>query len=249
MNTTGRRYLVTGALALVFTLSASLAQAGPPDHHGVPGIAPPNSHAYGKTLTDWLSTYWRWYYLGADPAQSTVGHVQLMPLPAAAYISGSGTPEDPALFRGERDITLEPGTPFVLPLFAWVWERYDPVLTSGQPDDIPMANSVSLAGAHPVLTIDGRTVVTDANKAAFYVPTTPFDPIVTYPAPSSYGSIAALSFQGVGVVVEPLSVGRHVIHLDEPLIIPVGGYYQFPSGYGVIYDNTWVVTVAPASRD
>ena len=51
---------------------------------------------------------------------------------------------------------------------------------------------------------------------------TPFTPIVVYPAPSSYGSIAALSFQGVGIVARPLSEGVHVIHLYEPLIIPAG---------------------------
>jgi hypothetical protein len=245
-NTDQRNHIVTGSLALAVILTTSLALADREDRGGgAPGIAPGNSHAYGETLTEWLSTYWRWYYTGADPAQSTVGQVQLMPLPAAAYISGSGTPADPALYQGELDITLDPGTPFVLPLFAWVWERYDPVLTQNQPDDIPMADSVALGGAHPILKIDGKVVISDANKAAYYVPVTSFDPIVVYPAPSSYGSIAALSFQGVGVVAHPLSVGRHVIHLYEPIIIPVGGYYQFPNGYGLIYDNTWVITVKP----
>jgi hypothetical protein len=247
-----RKQLLTGALALAFTLTTILALAGPGPQdggRGIPGIAPPNSHAFGQTLTEWLSTYWRWYYTGADPAQRMVNDVLLMPLPAGAYVSGSGTPDDPALFRGELDLALAPGTPFVLPLFAWVWERYDPVLTGGQPDDIPMANSMALGGAHPTLTIDGRVVVSDANKAAFYVPVTPFDPIVTYPAPTSYGSVAALFVQGDGVVVLPLSPGRHVIHLYEPLIVPVGGYYQLPNGYGVIYDNTWVITVtAPGQK-
>jgi hypothetical protein len=99
-----------------------------------------------------------------------------------------------------------------------------------------MANAAALGGAQPRLTIDGRTVISDANKAAFYIPATPFDPIVVYPTPSSYGSVAAISFQGVGVVGQPLSVGRHVIHLYEPLIFPA-------LGLGLIYDNIWIVTV------
>ena len=230
--------MAVGAAAGLMTAVPCSAERG----EGVSGIAPGHSHAYGKTLTEWLETYWRWSYTGADPAQSTVGHVQLMPLPAGAYISGSGTPADPALYRGQLEITLIAGTPFVLPEFAWVWERYN----NGTPDDVLMPDSVALANAHPRLTFDGRTVLSDANKAAYYVPHTAFDPIVVYPAPTSYDSIAALSFQSVGVVGEPMSVGRHVIHLYETLIAPDGAAPAVPpGGIGVIYDNTWIVTVLP----
>ena len=231
---------VAAAAALMTALPGS-TQAG--DEHG-PGIAPAHSHAYGKSLTEWIETYWRWNILGADPAQSTVGHVQLMPLPAGAYISGAGTAADPALYRGQLEITLLAGTPFVLPEFAWYWERYTGYPTV--PDDVPMADAVVIANVHPRLTFDGRTVLSDANKAAYYVPDTLFDPPVVYAAPTSYGSIAALSFQGVGVVGEPLSVGRHVIHLYETLIAPAGTPGSVPPlGIGVIYDNTWIVTVLP----
>ena len=199
--------MAVAAAAALLTALPGNAQPG----RGGPGIAPAHSHAYGKSLPEWLSTYWRWYYTGADPAESTVGQVRLMPLPAGTQISGTGTPADPALYRGQLDITLLAGTPFVLPEFAWVWERYN----NGTPDDVPMADAVALGGAHPVLTIDGRTVLSDANKAAYYVPDTAFNPIVVYPTPTSYGAIAALSFQGVGVVGEPLSVGKHVIHLYD----------------------------------
>ena len=230
--------MAVAAAAALLTALPGNAQPG----RGGPGIAPAHSHAYGKSLPEWLSTYWRWYYTGADPAESTVGQVRLMPLPDGTQISGTGTPADPALYRGQLDITLLAGTPFVLPEFAWVWERYN----NGTPDDVPMADAVALGGAHPVLTIDGRTVLSDANKAAYYVPDTAFNPIVVYPTPTSYGAIAALSFQGVGVVGEPLSVGKHVIHLYEPEIIPAGATPIFPDGFGLIFDNTWNVTVLPA---
>jgi hypothetical protein len=239
-----RNHIVAGALALALTLTANLALADSHDRDcGAPGIAPAHSQAYGKSLTDWLETYWRWYYTGADPAQSTVGHVQLMPLPAGTQISGSWTPADPALLRGQLDITLLAGTPFVLPEFAWVWERYQGYPTV--PDDVPIADAVALAAAHPRLTFDGRTVLSDANKAAYYVPDTAFDPIVVYPTPTSYGSVAALSFQSLGVVGEPLCVGKHVLHLYEPEIFNAGDTPIFPTGYGVIFDNTWNVTVLP----
>jgi hypothetical protein len=226
-----------GTLTLITMLSASLALAASPKAIGhVPRIAAPNSMAFGKTLTEWTSTYWRWALGGGDPSQSMVGRVQLMPLPAGVPVGGTGTPEDPTVYKGQLEITLPPGTPFVLPLFAWIWERYDGY--PAVPDDTPIDDEVALASGQPTLTIDGKTIITDANKAAFYVPATAFDPIVVYPEPSWYGSVAAVSFQSVAFVSPPLPPGTHVIHLYEPMSLAAWNYY-------VIYDNTWVVTVAP----
>lgn len=231
-----------GALALALAMAANLAPAGSPNPgSGASHIAPPDSAAFGKTLTEWMGIYWRWFYTGADPAQSKVGPVQLMPLPVGEQVSGSWTPEDPALLVGQLEITLPPGTPFVLPQFSWVGERY--VGYPEVPDDPPMDNEVTLADASIDLTIDGETVISDANKAAFYVPPTAFDPIVEYPEPSSYGSVAAVFYQGVGFVGLPLTPGVHVIHLYEPIIIQPGDYSGLPDGLGLIYDNTWIVTV------
>lgn len=234
-----------GAMTLMSALAVSLALAGGPNPNGVvPRISPPDSNAYGKTLTEWMGTYWQWYYgTGGDLTQSKVGRVQLMPLPNATQTGGSWTPEDPAVLVGQLEITLPPGTPFVFPEYSWVRERYAgwPVT----PDDPPMSDEVGLASGHPTLTIDGREIITDANKAAFYVPATDFDPIVVYPAPSSYGSVAAISYQGVAFVSPPLTPGTHVIHLYEPLIFPAGAYAGLPAGLGLIYDNTWIVTVKP----
>lgn len=203
---------------------------------GAPRIAPPVSHAYGKTLPEWLDIYWRWSLGTAqDPAQSTVGHVQLMPQPAEELVSGSGTPEDPAVLVGELAITLRPGTPFVLPLVGIVGERYAGY--PAVPDDDPALFTDLLEGISVNLTIDGRTIISDANQAAFYLPATFLDPIVIYPEPTSYGSVAAIWFQGIFIVSPPLSVGVHVIHLDATNIVP--------GVFGLVYDNTWIVTVTP----
>ena len=166
----------------------------------------------------------------------------MMPLPAGALISGTGVAADPALYRGSLEITVKPGTPFVLPLFAWVGERYN----TGQPDDPPMSNEVMLSSLNPMLTIDGRTVITSANQAQFYVPPTYFPEMVVYPTPSSYGSIGALFYQSIGFVSPPLAVGTHVIHLYETDIVPPGAYPLFgDAGLGIIYDNTWTIKVVP----
>jgi hypothetical protein len=189
-----------------------------------------------------LGIYWQWSY-GGVPAEGVVDGVLLMPLPASEQISGSWTPEDPAYLKGKLEITVRPGTPFVLPLFAWVGERYE-----GWPavaDDPPMSDAVMLSSLSPILTIDGKAVITDANEAAFYVPPTYWDTPVMYPEPSSYGSIAAVFYQSVGFVSPPLAVGKHVIKLTESAIIPEGAYSGLPNGIGLIYDNTWVITVSP----
>jgi hypothetical protein len=201
-------------------------------------IFPPDANPGEKTLQQWFTNYWRWYYTGADMAQSTVGKMQLMPLPSGEYISGSFTPEDPGLLRGSLSITLDTSTPFVLPAFAWTREKY---LDDSVDPDFP--DSLALASADPSLTIDEETVLSEANKAAYYVPVTAFDPLVVYPAPTDYGSVAAVSTQGVGIVAKALSEGVHVIHLYEPIIIPAGAYSGLPDGIGLIYDNTWTVTV------
>jgi hypothetical protein len=154
-------------------------------------------------------------------------------------VSGDGTPESPALLRGFIEVTLKAGTPFVIPQFAWIAERYDPAL--GIPDDPSFPDDVLLAGVSPNMTLDGAVIMSDAIEAQHYVPATEFDPIVVYPAPSSYGSIAALTFQGTGIVSPPLSVGEHILTLYEPYVIDdVLGF-----SFGVIYDNTWKIIVMP----
>jgi hypothetical protein len=218
-----------GALVLALAMAGTVALTGPPGQRDdCSSIANPHGKIYGKSLTDWLSIYWRWYYSGG---QSRVGKVQLMPLPDDNW-SGSGTLDDPAIGVGQLEITLPRGTPIVLPLIAWTAEQ--------RPDgsqDERMNNAVFIEAAHPVLMIDGETVVSDVNKDEFYVHPTKFNPPVSYfGEPGHY----VLYFQGIGVVVEPLPPGNHVIRLYESFIVQEGDY---PGPFGLIYVNSWFVTV------
>ena len=202
-------------------------------------VAPPGSRAYGRTLAEWLETYWRWNLsTGSDPDQSLVGRVKLLPIPVPNQIGGSGTPADPAILQGQVEVNLKAGTPFVTPLFAWIAERYDPA--TGIPDDPTFPDDILLAGVSPNMTIDGCPVMSDENERRYYVPATPFVPPAVYPDASSYGSVAALYFQGCGIVALPLAPGVHVIQLHEPYIIDSLGF-----SFGVIYDNTWIINVSP----
>ena len=196
----------------------------------VPRIAPPNSKAFGKTLTEWNTIYWE---RTLTAGESKVDRVQLMPLPYGEYAGGSGTKDDPLVFVGQLEITLAPGTPFVLPLLAWIGERYDGY--PEVPDDEPFPDDDFIEWVHPNLTIDGKTIMSDDNKAAFYIGPTWFDQPIMYPEPGEYGSVAAIWFQGFGIVSPPLSVGEHVIHLWEPFTLPDYPY--------IVYDNTLIVTV------
>jgi hypothetical protein len=189
--------------------------------------------AYGKTLTEWHDVYWRWMLGGGE---SKVGNVELMPLPEGVW-SGSGTEEDPYVSVGVLEHTLDPGTAFVLPLYGYIGETYaeeDPPV----PDDEPFPDELLLSWLHPEFTIDGQTVVSEENKADFYVGPASFDPAVEYPEPEPRGdhlAVAAIWHQGIGVVSPPLSEGEHVVHLYEEFTIP-GAFYM-------VYDNTWNITV------
>jgi hypothetical protein len=233
MRSTRSIAVVVAILTLLGVAGAAIASSP---------VLPRQSHAYGKSLTDWSETYWRWYYTGIKPTD--IGRVKLMPLPASEQTGGSWTPEDPAYLKGTVEVSLRPGTPFVLPFFGWTAERYDPDL--GIPDDPTIPNSqiqsmvTNLAGnGPPVVTLDGRRIL-KKKFWDYYVGPEPFDPIVVYAAPSSYGSIAALSFQGVTIVVAPLTPGTHTLHLLEKYVITgVPGI----ADVGLIYDNTWIIHV------
>ncbi len=107
MKTSSGRSVASLALAAV-AVAFWMGNAAATDNDGS-RVAPPGSHAYGKTLTEWLTTYLRWGFSGADPAQSMVGHVDMLPIPAGEYVSGAGTPDDPALYRGQLGSHPSPG--------------------------------------------------------------------------------------------------------------------------------------------
>ena len=220
--------LVVAVLATAFwTTSNAVAGAG------APRIAPPGSHAYGKTLTEWQTAYWRWF-LGSDqdPGLSMVGNVKLMPNPDQD-VSGTGTPEDPILVIGELAITLRPGRRSC--------SRSSRPTGRGTTTARPMMiRPCTPTGSKPFLCISPSTegrLSRMRTRGPFYVPATDFDPPVKYPEPTAYGSVAAIWFLGVAIVSPPLSVGQHVIRLD--------GTDVDPGVYSVIFQNTWTVRVTP----
>jgi hypothetical protein len=246
-----RRSIISIVFIVAFALSlfapAGLVLASKKILPGaVDPVLPSTAMLGGKSLTEWTAEYWRWWfteYAMGDQTQKMIGRTLLMPMPSGDQVtweSGSWTPEDPAILRGRIEVTLKAGTPFVLPLFGWLLERYvdstvDPPFD--YPD--PLKTIISYPGDTnrvPLVTLDGRTVLKDFWE--HYVGPEPFDPEIGYPYPGWSGTedaVGMAGFQGVTIIVTPLTPGTHVLTLYEQMIAP--------DMFGVIYENTWFITV------
>lgn len=203
------------------------------------GVQPPQpqTDAYGKSLTDWQLLYLTWL-LGGDPVDH-IGQVRFLPLP-------QGTPqgENPVIFVGELATTLDPGAPFVLPIFAWIGESYD----NGSADE-PLPSDWFTTMTVTV-TLDGQPLL-DSSTAAltpYYFGPQAFQSPIPYAEPQPRGdtngdgepdlfALAMIWGQGIGFVYPPLSIGQHTLTL-----------YAENAAFGFGYDNTWQITVAPPSE-
>jgi hypothetical protein len=114
--------------------------------------APPNSKAFGKSLASWTSAYFVPGFSGSPI--DTIKNVKLLPLPAGTPAGGGFTSSDPGTLVGTLDVTLKPGTPFVLPVAIWFGEKYN----NGLPDDAPLSASV-FTGSHVLVKVDGVAVI------------------------------------------------------------------------------------------
>lgn len=252
--------LGTVTLALLSSLSVTAVNACLSPQAVGGAAAAPGARTYGKTLTEWMTGYWTWYY-GAGvntmehaplPYQPGPQPVVFMPMPGwgdAVQTGGNWMPDDPAIMVGEIHVTLRAGTRFVTPFFGWTAERYEG--WPGVPDDgmIPgnrirdaMIFPSGAPGSVPEIMLDGKPLVRDFWSQ--YVGEVLLATPILYPTPSDYGSVGVVGYQSAGVVVHPLPVGRHVLHLYEqwrltPDITPPGWEI------GLVYDNTWIIDVVP----
>jgi hypothetical protein len=223
--------LLVGALALV-----CLTVGGK--------VAPPHSNASGDSLQGWMTAYWTWAFTG-EPASGQVKKVMFLPLPAGeevVEVGGSWTYEDPAILQGHKNITIRPGTKFVLPCVVWLGESY---VEGHVPDVDPPAPAEwfgddDFIGA--VVTVDGKQIISNENAADFYVPRTEFDPPIMYSEPSEYGSTGIVYYQGIGFVCGPLPPGTHTVTNYAWFRVPPEPN-PWGASWGVIYDNSWTITV------
>lgn len=198
---------------------------------------------FGRTLADWMTSYWR-HQSDGTLAQGD-GAMQFIEVPAEEYVSGSFTTADPGLLRGHGDVSLRAGAPFAMPVAVWYGERYN----NGLPDDAAFPASI-FTESHVRVTID-REVVMDSLRGEdavdnFYFGPTSFDPLLSYPTPTDYGSVATIFLQGLGFVHHPLRPGVHTMTLQSEIIVNIPGYYGPGADLdlGVRFENTWTITVS-----
>jgi len=235
--------IITGSALVVAVL---LAPRTTPE---VRGQGPsPQSTAFGKTLTEWMQLHETWV-LGGGVGEDHVGRVKFFPLPNGVYAGGSFTYADPGILVGHLNVTLKPGTPFVMPVTGWYGETYLPAL--GYPDDpVLPAELFTDPGKNLIkVYIDGKPLMdsTRASVSPFYFGPAPIS--VIYPGPTSYGSIAPIYVQWIGFAHPPLSVGTHTMELESELRVPpdptILNLHVQPEGVGVRYVNSWTITVSP----
>ena len=193
-----------------------------------------------------MQLYETWFIGGGS---DHVGHVKFLPLPAGTQVSGSGTYDDPGVFVGHLDVSLKPGTPSVLPVTIWYGESYEPEL--GYPDDPALPADLFTDPAKNVIQvyIDGRPVMdsTLASVSPFYIGPRPDRCRLP---PAHILRVYRRDFRAGGRLRQHSAVGgTHTIQLLSGLRVPpdssILNLSIYPEGVGVVYMNSWTITVAP----
>jgi hypothetical protein len=226
-------------LALILSTIAAILFSAGVVAGGVNPVSPPNSNAFGKSLDDWMGSYFRQYL-----TEGVVGEKNVTFLPIECPVPGptcdcSATPTGVACWF---DVTVPPGTALSLPFVSWLGWGPDDVLP-------PECWGQTCVGPPPVnlrevfadATLDGQSIAEPS--AAYYVGPTDLDPPILCPlgGPDNY----CVLYQAIGVVIKPLTPGVHHLVLysgfrgEDPA--PVGPW-------ALTYNNTWNITVLPKGK-
>ena len=227
-------YLAGLVLSLAFIIPASVLAADAKKN----AAALPFSNAFGQSFEEWLQDFWAWNYVGVGSQEHPNG-VFFMPVPAA------GPNQDwqgKNIGVGEMSLTVKPGDKLVLGILAWLGETYDPAYNIA--DDQPWPKSdFTPPNGEAVITLDGVELINASNLADFYYGPAYFEEPLMYPTPSSYHSIGIIFVQGIGIVLQPLTPGKHTLTLYSwdrwEGLYGEGGQGWF---------NTWHITVAPPKK-
>ncbi len=229
-----KSYLAVLALSLAFIMAIPAMGAAAKKNAAVS----PFSDAFGQSFDEWLRDFWAWNFGGVGP-QAQPNGVFFVPIPAP---SANEMWDGKAIGIGEKDFTVKPGTKLVLGILAWIGETYDPAFKI--PDDTPWPMSSFLPPeGEAVITLDGVELIKASNLAEFYYGPVSFKEPIMYAEPTSYHSIGAIWVQGIGIVLQPLTPGKHTLTL-----------YSWDKWQGIYGDagqgwfNTWHITVATPKK-
>jgi hypothetical protein len=248
------QWLPALAVSALLTTAVAPALADDEDVYS-PGVIPPvvPTHPYGLTYSEWLAKWWQWslaFPVSADPEYGTAdisakqsGDVWFLPAPL-----GGGT--------GTRTGTVPEGTALFVPVLTFEADNTGcPTYT-----DFTAAQLAALvqggwsAVTTTSCTIDGVAVagMDNPTNSVYLVQTQPF----SYKL-AAYDNVLAnyMGFvgetcipdgttvsptvaEGICVMIRPLSVGTHTIHIGAAA----------PT-YGLAYDVTFDITVAPHKKN
>ncbi len=190
-----------------------------------PQVLPPNSHAFGKPLSQWLDLYATELLerlVGTKTLPQQVGNVLFLQAPAQLDAGG----------KGHEDVTIKAGTALLYSTVFFYLETYE----DGSTDDLTMDYLPQEALTKVEHLLDNRPIL--QNLRAYYIPTVPLENPVVYPEATDYGSISANWVQGFAFIITPLPVGVHTltsyIHFDSDEL-----------GMEFTYDESWTITVVP----
>jgi hypothetical protein len=220
------RFIVGFMAAALTALGASDAWAqGNPN----PGVAPPNSRPYGLTYTEWAEKWWQWGlslppeqnpFLDPDGRFCDVG--QSGPVFFLAGSFESGTVVRRCTVPAGKALLITSGT--VLDLLG--------VDASTEAELRTLVEQTFAGLTNFRVEVDGvplQHLATYSVESPLFSFPLPEQNVVGLPAGEYQGIL-----QGIFVMLKPLPVGQHVIHL----------YYEFPA-FSFTDDVTTIVTVSP----
>ena len=210
--TTTRTNLILGAKLASAIAALSIVEAA---LAGNPRVQPPQSHAYGKTRSEWVASYWQW--LLSIPADSNSlldetgefcdvgqsGKVWFL-----AGVTGSGA------VSVTRSCSVPAGKAVFFPIINTLW-----ISTPGDPGVDEIREIIGRITDHATdlsCEIDGRLV---QNIQQYRVASTVFavdlpDNNIFGVAPGEYGPNVD---DGFYLLLPPLPVGPHTIHFHGSL--------------------------------
>ena len=246
------RFLNFGALVLVLSVASFAAPQGKGPAN--PGVVPPQATFRGLTYGEWHVLWWQW----ADSMTNAVspvtqkggvvdtsnqsGNVWFL----AGYFGDWFNPQDPVKFT--RKITIPSGTALFFPILngELTPAEYAVYLETAGDDPLSQWEYLESWFADPSLVvvmeakIDGRLVT---NLGAYRAPSP--EPYTIYLPPDDNhmmdyypdgGEVYPVYSDGWCLLVEPLSVGKHVISFKA----------SFGPNLGM--DITYQITVVPAGK-
>jgi hypothetical protein len=232
LSVVSRRRILVLFTMLIALVGAITGPASPAVAAGSAKPLPPQSKAYGKSLSEWMKLHAFWLLGGSQ--NEYVGKVRLMPLGEISPDNcvGEWTVASPAVCTGALTVDLKPGTPFVLPVLGWFGERY-----ADGSEDVPLDPKI-FTKSNAYVTLNGKALIDSRvdNLKRYYVAPIAFDTPIVYDQTHSNNAVAALWIQGLAFVHKPLAVGKHTLRIQSELFVP-------EYNLGVKFDTTWTITV------